>query len=493
MHINLPSDVKKILNILNHAGYEAFAVGGCVRDSVLGILPYDWDITTSADPYAVKKLFLHTVDTGLKHGTVTVLMNHVGYEVTTYRIDGEYKDARHPEKVIFTKNLEEDLKRRDFTINAMAYNDTLGLIDLFGGEKDLKEGIIKCVGDPEKRFTEDALRILRAFRFAARFGFKIDLGTLEAAYKIAGNIKKVSIERIREELNKILMSDNPDMLIKAYETGVTGNFIWEFDNLSHKDAVCSMIKNAGNGYLIKYPESAQKNILILKWAVLTAYCICAGDAENVAENGAGNGTGNGTSKNCRLKKSIPKNCNSDGDADKLNTFLNRFKFDNYSKHCIKTLSEYVFCDMTDFNAADMRILMSKTGKDLCPMLFELKRVTGTEKYNETISGTVNMQNDTNSANDKNTQNDTNAQNGTNLRDDTNLNEYEKLTRLYDEIIKNNDCTSVSELCITGRDLIGAGIPAGPMVGEILKKLLDEVMKDPSLNQKAELLKRAKRF
>lgn len=418
MHINLPSDVKRILNILNQAGYEAFAVGGCVRDSVLGITPYDWDITTSADPYAVKALFLHTVDTGLKHGTVTVLMNHVGYEVTTYRIDGEYKDARHPEKVIFTKNLEEDLKRRDFTINAMAYNDEAGLIDLFGGVYDLKSGIIKCVGDPEKRFTEDALRILRAFRFAARFGFEIDEGTVTAARKIAENIKKVSIERIREELNKILLSDNPDMLIKAYETGVTDKFIPEFDCVPDKISLCRMIKSAGSGYRKKYPDASNKDILILKWAVLAAYC--AGEETSL--------------------------------SDKLDMFLNRFKFDNYSKHSVKTLAEYVFHDMTGFDATDMRILMSEIGADLCPMLFELKRVIEAENA---------------------------------------LNEYENLTRLYDEIIKNNDCTCIADLSVTGRDLINAGVSAGPMVGITLKNLLNEVMKNPCLNNKEDLLKIAK--
>ena len=162
MVIQLPEKVKYIINSLQAAGYEAYAVGGCVRDCVLGREPEDWDITTSAGPEDVKKLFPRTVDTGIVHGTVTVMLQKDGFEVTTYRIDGEYEDSRHPKEVIFTADLEEDLRRRDFTINAMAYNETDGLVDIFDGIGDLKTGIIRCVGDAKERFTEDALQIGRA-------------------------------------------------------------------------------------------------------------------------------------------------------------------------------------------------------------------------------------------------------------------------------------------------------------------------------------------
>ena len=169
MKITLPDDVKQIIETLEH-GYEGYAVGGCVRDSILGRIPNDWDITTSATPQQVKKLFPRTVDTGIQHGTVTVLMGKEGYEVTTYRVDGEYEDARHPKEVTFTANLEEDLRRRDFTINAMAYNDSEGLVDVFGGRADIEQKVIRCVGNAEERFGEDALRIMRAVRFSARSG-----------------------------------------------------------------------------------------------------------------------------------------------------------------------------------------------------------------------------------------------------------------------------------------------------------------------------------
>ena len=184
MKITLPEQVKTIIEKLEENGYEGFAVGGCVRDALLFRNPDDWDITTSAKPEQVKELFKRTVDTGIQHGTVTVLLDREGFEVTTYRIDGEYEDSRHPREVCFTSNLTEDLKRRDFTINAMAYSEKRGLVDEFDGVLDLKQGIIRCVGNPEERFSEDALRILRAVRFAAQLGFQIEEKTFSAIRRL---------------------------------------------------------------------------------------------------------------------------------------------------------------------------------------------------------------------------------------------------------------------------------------------------------------------
>ena len=229
MKIDLPIDVNFIIRKLEEAGFEAYAVGGCVRDRILGKEPNDWDITTSAKPEQVKSLFDHTIDTGIQHGTVTVMINHVGYEVTTYRIDGKYEDGRHPTEVTFTPDLLEDLKRRDFTINAMAYNDSTGLVDAFDGVFDLERGIIRCVGKPEKRFSEDALRMLRAIRFAAQLGFSIDENTMNGVKMLAGTLKRVSAERIQVELVKLLLSDNPDRLRDAYTSGLTAVFLPEFD------------------------------------------------------------------------------------------------------------------------------------------------------------------------------------------------------------------------------------------------------------------------
>ncbi|MBN1035335.1 CCA tRNA nucleotidyltransferase [Clostridium botulinum] len=218
-NINIPNDVRFILETLKNNGHEAYIVGGCVRDSILNNIPKDWDITTKARPEEVVKLFNKVILTGVKHGTVTVLINSEGYEVTTYRMDGKYEDSRHPKQVKFVSNLKEDLARRDFTINAMAYNKEDGLIDYFEGVSDLKKKVIKTVGNSEKRFSEDALRMLRAIRFSSQLDFSISNETLNSIKNLRYNIKNISKERIREEFNKILLSSTKgiDILI---ETGL---------------------------------------------------------------------------------------------------------------------------------------------------------------------------------------------------------------------------------------------------------------------------------
>ena len=246
MKIEIPTGAAYILQQLNKHGYEAYIVGGCVRDSLLGKQPNDWDITTSAKPEAVKAIFHRTIDTGIQHGTVTVLVDreilddgrgspasHTDYafEVTTYRVDGVYTDHRRPESVCFTASLEEDLKRRDFTINAMAYNPEQGVIDIFGGQEDLEKGIIRCVGEASERFDEDALRILRAVRFAAQLDFVIENQTREAMRDQAKFLKDISAERICTELTKMIVSKHPERLEEAYELGLTNIFLPEFDRM----------------------------------------------------------------------------------------------------------------------------------------------------------------------------------------------------------------------------------------------------------------------
>lgn len=220
MIIDLPKNVENIIGSLEEHGFEGFAVGGCVRDSLLKKTPKDWDITTDALPVDMKKIFKKTFDTGIAHGTVTVLMDGVGYELTTYRIDGNYSDGRHPDSVSFSKSLSEDLCRRDFTINAMAYSNKKGIVDLFDGRKDLQNGIIRAVGDAKKRFDEDALRMLRAVRFAAQLGFKIDDDTFEAIKEKAKLLSKVSKERIFVELNKSLNGDFAQNIKMVYTSGL---------------------------------------------------------------------------------------------------------------------------------------------------------------------------------------------------------------------------------------------------------------------------------
>lgn len=245
MIIDLPKNVENIIGSLEEHGFEGFAVGGCVRDSLLKKTPKDWDITTDALPVDMKKIFKKTFDTGIAHGTVTVLMDGVGYELTTYRIDGNYSDGRHPDSVSFSKNLSEDLCRRDFTINAMAYSNKKGIVDLFDGRKDLQNGIIRAVGDAKKRFDEDALRMLRAVRFAAQLGFKIDDDTFEAIKEKAKLLSNVSKERIFVELNKSLNGDFAQNIKMVYTSGLYRYIGKEFAKLD---------ENIYNFYPRKFPN-----------------------------------------------------------------------------------------------------------------------------------------------------------------------------------------------------------------------------------------------
>ena len=215
----LPKDVEYIVSKLLSAGFEAFVVGGAVRDFLLGDTPGDYDITTSAEPSEIKSVFKNdkTIDTGIKHGTVSVVLNRKPYEITTYRIDGEYLDARHPESVSFTRNIAEDLARRDFTVNAMAYNERSGLVDLFSGEEDLSCRVIRAVGLAEKRFEEDALRILRALRFASKLDFEIEEKTSRAIFEKAHLLSKVAKERIYAEWVKLLSGKGAYRIINEYK------------------------------------------------------------------------------------------------------------------------------------------------------------------------------------------------------------------------------------------------------------------------------------
>mgnify|MGYP002725075254 FL=1 len=211
MKLTLDPGAVALLDTLHAAGYAAYAVGGCVRDSLLGRTAHDWDLCTSALPQQVMELFgaEQCIPTGLQHGTVTIKYGGRLYETTTFRTEGSYTDGRHPDAVQFVPDVREDLARRDFTINAMAYNEAEGLVDPFGGQKDLQNGLLRAVGEPQQRFTEDALRILRLYRFAARFGFALDAATARAARQLAPHLDCISAERIQEELAKLLIAPQP--------------------------------------------------------------------------------------------------------------------------------------------------------------------------------------------------------------------------------------------------------------------------------------------
>lgn len=273
--IDMPNDVDFIINTIKSHGHQAYAVGGCVRDSIMGLTPNDWDITTSALPSDIKEYFNKTIDTGIEHGTVTVMLHNVGYEVTTYRIDGEYKDGRHPSSVEFSDRLTDDLCRRDFTINAMAYNNVTGLVDEYGGIDDINNRIIKCVGNPIERFTEDALRMMRAIRFSAQLGFTIDEATWNAIKKLAPSINKISMERVHVELGKTLMSAHPDYVAEYSEAGLFAPILPVIDNAlksRYKRKILATLQHTPDNIYLRYaalfitstPDEAAKTLRALK-------------------------------------------------------------------------------------------------------------------------------------------------------------------------------------------------------------------------------------
>ena len=257
IRIQVPEKAKRIIDTIMNAGYEAYVVGGCVRDSVLGREPNDWDITTSALPEETKTFFDHTFDTGIQHGTITVVLHKENYEVTTYRVDGEYADCRHPDEVSFTKNLTEDLLRRDFTMNAIAYHPNEGFRDPFHGQEDIAAGIIRGVGDPPKRFQEDALRMLRCVRFAAQLGFAIEPETWAALCANTALIQKISVERIREELEKLWLS--------PYQKKTP--LLWESGLLAQIDPILSARIIGKSRTILDEISACPKNAL-LRWCIV---------------------------------------------------------------------------------------------------------------------------------------------------------------------------------------------------------------------------------
>ena len=435
MQIRLPDKVNKIIEILTAAGYEAYAVGGCVRDSILGKEPNDWDITTSATPEETKGLFDRTIDTGIKHGTVTVMLDREGFEVTTYRIDGDYEDGRHPKEVTFTASLEEDLKRRDFTINAMAYNEQYGLVDIFGGVRDIEQGIIRCVGNAEERFTEDALRMMRAVRFSAQLGYQIEEGTKSAIRKLAPNLKLISAERIQTELVKLVTSPHPDYLRIAYETGITEQILPEFD-------VCMETAQNNPHHCYSVGEHILHAMLeiradkVLRLSVLF-HDIGKPETLTVDEEGITHNKGHAIVGE-KMTREI----------------LTRLKFDNDTIDKVTKIVLYHDQEITPTDSG-VRRAVNRMGEDIFPMLFPVKRA------------------------------DICAQ--------SDYHREEKLKRLayikeiYDKILQRQECLSLRDLAVTGNDLIALGIPAGREMGVLLKELLEIVLEEPERNTKEELL------
>ena len=435
MFIEIPPKVDRILKTLEKAGFEAYAVGGCVRDRVLSDTPDDWDITTSAKPKQVKSLFHRTIDTGLQHGTVTVLLDKEGFEVTTYRVDGVYEDGRHPKDVTFTASLEEDLKRRDFTINAMAYNPKQGLVDPFGGLGDLKKKVIRCVGDPKERFTEDALRILRAVRFSAKLGFSIDPATENALSLLAPNLEKVSAERIQVELVKLLVSPHPDYLRIAYEAGVTREFLPEFDRcMETPQNTPHHCYNVGEHILHSLLYVREDKVLRL---TMLLHDIAKPVVRKTDENGR---------DHFKTHASVGEKMSKE--------ILRRLKFDNDTISRVSRLIRWH--DLRPTPApAEVRKAINVVGEDLFPMWMEVQYADNKAKSD--------------------------------YRGEEKAARQAGVRMTWEEIMEKGECVSMKGLAITGSDLIAAGMKPGKEMGSVLHELLDAVLENPELNKKEALL------
>ncbi len=446
MHITLPDKVGLIIQKLTDEGFEAYAVGGCVRDSLLGKEPNDWDITTSAMPSDVKSIFRRTVDTGIQHGTVTVMFGKVGYEVTTYRIDGKYEDGRHPKEVIFTASLEEDLKRRDFTINAMAYNDTTGIVDLFDGLKDLDRGIIRAVGDPYDRFNEDALRILRALRFAAQLDYEIDEETLKAVRELAPNLKKISAERIRIELQKLLVSSHPEKITEVYKTGISKVILPELDlMMDTPQNTPHHIYNVGIHTIealknsVGFDKDLSENEIKVLRLTLLLHDSGKPAARKTDESGRDHFKGH-----AELSEVI------------AGEVLHRLKYDNDTLNKVKRLVKY-HDHRKRLTEPRVRRIIVMISRELMPLWFIVRRC------------------------------DICAQSM--MDREEKLKDIDECRKIYDKIISRGDCLSIKDLAVSGKDLIDAGIEPGPMLGNILDKMFEDVLDEPDHNDRDWLIAR----
>lgn len=442
-HIKVPAPVQFIIQELEKYGHEAYMVGGCVRDSILGRVPHDYDICTSATPKEIIATFPNQeiIPTGLQHGTVTVLVNREPYEVTTYRIDGKYSDNRRPDSVEFTNSLAEDLRRRDFTINAMAYNSTCGLIDPFGGVKDIENSAIRCVGLAHDRFNEDALRILRAIRFAAQLNFGIVEETDEEIHKNIKLLENISIERVTSEFSKIVSSDSFAIKLMLYND-VFSLFIPEM-----RDMVGFKQYNPYHSYdvfehTVHALENCDSEDLIVRLAVFFhdfgkphSYQ----DGEDSIRHFKGHG---------RVS------------ADLTDSIMRRMRFDNETRNCVVELVYYHDASFAKGKKYVKRWL-NKIGE------IQFRRLLAVRKA------------------------DIMGQN--NKYEQDRLSDLLLIESLIDDVISDQDCFTVKDLSVGGKDLISIGYRPGCQIGETLKQLLELVINEEVENKKDELLELAKRW
>lgn len=439
MDIIFPNQVTTAINTLESAGFEAYIVGGCVRDSIIGTPPPDWDITTSALPHQILSAFdnFKTIETGIKHGTITVIIDSMPLEITTFRVDGDYIDNRHPEKVEFCKSLKEDLSRRDFTMNAIAYNNRCGLIDPFNGKKDIENKIIRCVGDPDLRFCEDALRILRAVRFLSVLGFELEQKTCDSVHKNAHLLQNISSQRIACELFKTLCGDNVFEVLMTYRD-VFAKIIPEiepmFDFEQHnKHHIFDVWEHTA------FAISRAKKDPVIRLALLLhdigkPHCFTKGD------DGVGHFYGH-ANISVDLSKKI----------------LDDLKLSNDIKNTVLTLVKYHDYPITP-NKKIVKKRLAKFSLPILNLLLEVKLADSLAQNPEFSSFSQN---------------------------------YLKIHSIIDEILKNEECFCIKDLAINGNDLINIGIPKGKQVGKILNTLLADVIEGNLKNDKNVLIEKAK--
>lgn len=441
MTFKLPDSVINILNRLKEGGFSAFIAGGAVRDMLMGRTPHDYDIASNACPSEIKALFPRTIDTGIRHGTVTVVENKTGYEVTTFRRDGEYTDGRRPNSVSFVDDPREDCARRDFTINAMMYSPETGILDFFGGQQDIKDKIIRCVGVSEERFKEDALRMLRAVRFSASLSFDLDEDTLRAVKKCAVLIKKVSSERILEELNKILISENPHYIKELHSCGLLKYIMPEVDRCFGEPQKNKYhIYDVGD-HIMHTVQSTPAD-LVLRWAALMhdiGKPLCASADSNGIIHFYGHHR-----ESYRLAVDL----------------LHRLRMDNSTIHDISVLVENHDVRI-DPSLPSVKRMMSRTGEVLFEKLLKLQLA------------------------------DNMAKNPVHFPEKKAR--IDSVYRIYKEILAERQPYLVSHLAVNGKDLIRIGFRPGREIGDTLKKLINEVIINPSLNNRDYLLKAAKEY
>lgn len=436
LYIEIPDDVRSLIGELESAGFTAYIVGGAVRDAVMGKTPNDYDICTSASPDEMKKVFTkrNVIETGLQHGTLTVVGDENHYEITTYRIDGDYGDHRHPESVTFVDNIEEDLARRDFTVNAMAYNEKTGLVDPFGGARDVEGKIIRCVGNPDKRFTEDALRIMRAVRFSAVCGFTIEENTKKAMFLHKNLLKNVSEERKTAEFRKMLIFANAEILLNYKEIFATfipeiiPSFGFDQKNYHHRYDV---YEHSARAVTLSSPD------LIIRLA-LFFHDIGKPRTFTLDESGTGHFYDH-------AKES----------AVMAETAMKRMKFDTATLRLVRELVEFHGLAPTD-SPKYARKLLNRLGEAQVKRLLTVARC------------------------------DVGAQAAYEERDSV-FQRIDSLEKSIEDAIAKQQCFSVKNLAVNGNDLKSLGIREGKEIGRLLNLLLDAVLENPELNEKERLL------